>query len=255
MDREDRRARELAKIEAAERRTEERLAKQHERINKRFERMRQRLDQRYGQATDHQQRIVEAALELLKKDGLNNLSLRKLARQLNMQAPALYWHFQNKEILIDYLAEAILAREFHDLRPRPEDEPWQDWLTDHMSRLRSAMLAYPDGGRVVAGAHLYPAVTLGKLFECTLESLVSAGFELRAARIITMTASTYTFGFVIEEQASPNIEDIEQFLDDELANERYPRLMEAERAARKGHHNMDEDYRAGLAYIIRGAAA
>ncbi|HVV26235.1 MAG TPA: TetR/AcrR family transcriptional regulator C-terminal domain-containing protein [Candidatus Saccharimonadales bacterium] len=254
MNREDKRARDLARLEAARRHTQQRLAQQQERLNKRFDRMRDRLDQKYGQVTDQQQRIIAAALELLKADGLNNLSLRKLARQLNMQAPALYWHFQNKEVLIDYMAEAILNREFQEVRPRSADEPWQDWLSAQMMRLRKAMLAYPDGARVVAGAHLYPAVTLGKLFECTLESLVSAGLDLRASRHILMTATTYTFGFVIEEQAMPNDEEI-RLLSQELSGESYPLIVEAMREAHCGRRGMEDDYRVGLSYIIRGAAA
>jgi TetR/AcrR family tetracycline transcriptional repressor len=253
MRHEDNTDRQLAQLEEAQRRTNERLAAQRERIDQRFDRMRERLAQRHGSPTDNQQRIIGAALELLGEDGLNNLSLRKLASRLQLQAPALYWHFKSKDVLVDYMAEAILSREFHDLAPRRPDESWPHWLRSQMVKLRRAMLAYPDGGRVVAGAHLFPAVTLGQLFECTLESLESAGIDLQTARHILMTTSTYAFGFVIEEQAAPNPEEVDM-LDQEAMTARFPYAVRAMQEAHRLDRNMDHDYEVGLGYIIRGSA-
>ncbi|HVV67095.1 MAG TPA: TetR/AcrR family transcriptional regulator C-terminal domain-containing protein [Candidatus Saccharimonadales bacterium] len=255
MNREDRHARDLARLEAAQRHTRERMAREQERIDQRFEKMREKLSQKYGESTtDHQQRIIEAALELLKEDGLNNLSLRRLARSLHMQAPALYWHFKSKEELVDYMAEAILAREFKELVPRKDDESWQDWLANHMMRLRRAMLAYPDGGRVVAGAHLSPAITLARSLEAGLISLSSAGFDLKTARQIMVTATTYTFGCVIEEQAGPTPEqlaaiDLQAFL------EPYPHIAEALDGDLRHPESQSKYFLQGLEYIIRGAGS
>lgn len=254
MQKNDKRARDLQRIEAAQRRAHEQLLRQQVRVNKRFEKMREHLANKYGEPSDSQQRIVNAALELLSEDGLNNLSLRKLAARVNMQAPALYWHFSSKEVLVDYMAEAILGREFQELRPRLADSPWQAWLIQQMLRLRQAMLAFPDGARVVAGAHLQPAVTLGNLFECVLESLESSGMDGQTARHILMTASTYTFGFVIEEQASPNPEEIDMLKLDAFQTP-YPHIAKVMKEAHRNHRDLDHDYKVGLDYIIKGAAA
>lgn len=248
----DKMARELAKLAEAQRRTEKSLADAQLRVNKQFDRMRERLHQKYGTANDSQQRIIEAALTLLKDDGLENLSLRKLANSVNMQAPALYWHFKNKGALVDYMAEAILQREFKTLEPRKPEEPWQDWLITHLQRLRKAMLAFPDGGRVIAGARLYPAVTLAKVSEVALESLASAGIEEQAARQIVWTGVNYTFGAVIEEQAAPTSEELNSFDLDEFFGS-FPHLHKAVADARKRGYDTDADFTAGLQLIIRGA--
>ena len=42
------------------------------------------------------EKVVRTALRLLDKVGLDGLTLRKLAAELRVQAPALYWHFKNK---------------------------------------------------------------------------------------------------------------------------------------------------------------
>lgn len=216
--------------------------------------MRDRITQKYGEPSDSQQRIVSAALELLNEDGLNSLSLRKLATKVDMKAPALYWHFNSKDVLVDYMAEAILIKEFRSLKPRPKDTLWQDWLTEQMSNLRKAMLAFPDGARVVAGAHLQPAVTLGKLFECVLESLESSGLDTQQARHILMTVSTYTFGFVIEEQASPNPQEI-TMLNLNAPDSPYPHIVKAMQEAHSNSRDLDYDYKVGLGYIIKGSTA
>jgi TetR/AcrR family tetracycline transcriptional repressor len=253
MNHEDKRARQLAKIEAARRHTQQRLAEQKARVDKRFDRMRERLHEKYGEPSDSQQKIIDAALELLKEDGLGNISLRKLADRVHLKAPALYWYFKSKEELIDYMAEAILAREFPEVEPRQAGQSWQDWLTGHMARLRRAMLAYPDGARTVAGAHLSPAVTLAKSLEAGLVSLSTAGIDLKTARQIMVTATNYTFGYVIEEQAAPTPEQLAGF-DLDAFLEPYPLMMKAIGQIDRGPSARDEDFLRGLQYIVGGSS-
>jgi TetR/AcrR family tetracycline transcriptional repressor len=248
---EDKRQRDLARIEAMQRRAYLRLEHQRLRMDRRFHRMRERLQEAGHEPNDSQRRIIHAALELLNEDGLANMSLRKLAGKVDMQAPALYWHFKNKDVLIDYMAEAILHEEFRHIEARQADEPWQDWLIRTMNRLRQAMLAYKDGARVVAGAHLYPAFTLGKIFDASLRSLHTAGFDMLKARQIMMTAATYTFGYVIEEQASPTPQDMQDFGVQEFMDE-LPAAAAAVEAARSAGLSDDDDYNAGLGLIIHG---
>lgn len=155
------------------------------------------------------ERIVAEALKLLDKNGLEGVTLRKLAKELNVQAPALYWHFKNKNALVNEMAETILEAEFHDLHAKEHDDHWQDWLVDMFNRLRRALLSHTDGGRVVAGAHL--SLVMANFSETTIKSLVDAGVNLRQARLIVVTATRFTFGHVIEEQTSLNEKDMDHF--------------------------------------------
>jgi TetR/AcrR family tetracycline transcriptional repressor len=150
------------------------------------------------------------------------------------------------------MAEAILQKVFKDLIPKKEDEKWQDWLIKQMSLLRKAMLEYPDGGRVVAGAHLFPALTLAKLFETTLVSLTSAKVDLKKARHILMTVTYYTFGYVIEEQSSPTEKESASFKRSDIL-EQFPNFAKAVSENRNFGITSDEDFLTGLQYIIKGA--
>ncbi len=242
----------LRRLEEAQRRTNERLEQQRARIDARFERIRSRLGpEMQGETSDSQQRIIDTALGLLKEDGLSELTLRKLAQKLHMQAPALYWHFKSKEVLIDYMAEAILHKEFNDLQPRKDPEPWQDWFIAVLVRLRRAMLVYPDGGRVVAGAHMYPAVSLARFFEISLQSLRSAGLSEKDAELITSTAVHFVFGRVIEEQSSPSLEEV-RALDFEAMAQDFPNFVNiAKRAAQEYESgNFIDDFEDCLRLII-----
>src|SRR4029453_6772504 len=100
-------------------------------------------------ALDKQQ-IVTEAVALLDADGLDGVTLRKLAARLRVQQPTLYWYLPNNGALITATADAILERWFPEMgRPRPA-EPWQEWLVGLAERLRHALLAHPDGARLIS---------------------------------------------------------------------------------------------------------
>jgi len=242
--------------------TVKQLEQQRELINRRLDDQRARINARLdkkkaklsGKLNLKQEEIVSAALELLDAVGLSNLSLRAIAKRLDIRAPALYWHFQNKEALVDFMAEAILQAEFKDAWPRQEGQTWQDWLLAHTSRLRKAMLAHRDGGRVVAGAHLYPAMTLIEWFEDSFVALTSAGLDLQTARHIITTVSQYTFGCVIEEQAAPTSEE-QANPDFEAFVAQYPNVAAAMYEADDTGASAEEDFVVGLEYILNGSSS
>src|ERR1700742_1611977 len=54
-------------------------------------------------------KVVSAALRLLDEVGRDGLTTRRLAEDLGVRGPALYWHFENKQALTDAMAYQILA--------------------------------------------------------------------------------------------------------------------------------------------------
>src|ERR1043165_9533546 len=55
------------------------------------------------------ERILDAALALLDRDGLEALSMRKLGEALGVEAMSLYNHVPNKAALLDGIHELILT--------------------------------------------------------------------------------------------------------------------------------------------------
>src|SRR5215469_6871504 len=94
--------------------------------------------------------VVQAALELLKRVGLDGLTTRRLAAELGVKSPALYWHFHNKQGLLDAMADALI-REAGMGPPRP-GETWQEWLVRRVRAYRTSLVVYPDSARIVTEA-------------------------------------------------------------------------------------------------------
>src|ERR1700722_17033921 len=73
--------------------------------------------------------IVAEALLLLDEVGFQGLTLRRLADRLKVKAAALYWHFENKQDLIDAIAERIMVSEYERRKsPDMANLSWRDLL-------------------------------------------------------------------------------------------------------------------------------
>src|SRR5579875_3916739 len=125
--------------------------------------------------------VVRAALEVLDRTGLDDLSVRLVADRLGVRAPALYWHFRNKRALMDEMAEAMLADRATELGLPAEHELWWEWLARSARWLRRALLARRDGARVFAGAPLPSLPTFLGVMDLTLGVLRRAGFSWNEA--------------------------------------------------------------------------
>jgi TetR/AcrR family transcriptional regulator, tetracycline repressor protein len=146
--------------------------------------------------------VVRVALTLLSEVGLDGLTVRRLAERLGVQNPALYWHFKNKQDLLNQMAKVMLADAFAGLGPPPANEEWAGWLAEVAGRLRRALLEHRDGARVIAGAELAGSDLLVAL-DLALRVLTERGFTLHAALVGTVTIFDYTLGAAFEEQAEP----------------------------------------------------
>ncbi len=142
--------------------------------------------------------VVRAALELLNDVGLDGLTTRRLAQVLGVQGPALYWHFKNKQELIDEMARSLLADAYG---PIAQDQEWTEWLIEGARRLRRTMLAYRDSARLIAGYR--PTGPHGRMDpEAFFGPLRAAGFAWPDAAWAAITMAQFTFGFTMDEQAA-----------------------------------------------------
>ncbi|MGH9690255.1 MAG: TetR/AcrR family transcriptional regulator C-terminal domain-containing protein [Candidatus Acidiferrales bacterium] len=144
--------------------------------------------------------VVRTALRLLDEVGLDGLTVRKLASELGVQAPALYWHFKNKQELLDEMATAVFADGVHEFGEAGESVTWDDWATEYGKHLRRMLLRYRDGARMFSGRYMTDN-TLFASMESALRKFTGAGFSLPDAASGLLTIYSYAVGFTIEEQA------------------------------------------------------
>ena len=95
--------------------------------------------------------VARAALTMVERDGLDGLSMRRLADDLGVQAASLYWHVQSKDHLLDLMAGEL----FSTLQlPLPAPAPgggWRRGLRDLSAAYYRFLLSHRDAGRIVAG--------------------------------------------------------------------------------------------------------
>jgi TetR/AcrR family tetracycline transcriptional repressor len=192
----------------------------------------------------HREQIIDTAMFLLDRDGLEGVTLRRVAAELHVHVGALYWHVRSKQELLDEMANALLSEQFTQFEGLVSEQDWVDWLQGVGLRLRRAMLAHREGARVVAGAGFGRAVMLARLTEMTVRSLMAAGFSLRQASLTCSTTLAYIYGFVIEEQAAPNADTV--ISSDESI------IAAIYRENQANNYTSDMDFQAGLEMVLAG---
>lgn len=142
--------------------------------------------------------VIATALGLLDEVGLDGLTMRRLADALDIKAASLYWHFANKQVLMDGMADALMAGV-----ALPVDvaaASWRDAVAATAHSVRAALLARRDGARVFAGTYVVTDNVL-RVAESMIGPLRTAGASTRIAGWGAFTILYYVLGFVMEEQA------------------------------------------------------
>lgn len=137
--------------------------------------------------------IIDAGLGILDAYGLGDLTMRRLAEVLGVQAGALYYHVPNKQSLLAALSDEILL----EIREPAADSTTRQWLTDWAQALREALLAHRDGAELVATSL---ALGLGtrKAQNDVETRLADSG--LREPGATAATLLHFVLGHVVEEQ-------------------------------------------------------
>ena len=199
------------------------------------------------------QRIVAEAVALLDAEGLDGVTTRKLAARLGVQSPTLYWHLPNKAALVTAIADAILDQQFSDMSPPEPDQHWRDWITGLAERLRRALLAHPDGARVISASQL--SLQMAAISELAMSTLVARGIPLRQARVIVLTVERFTVGHVLEEQAPrPDADGLKNF-DMATFAKQHPTVVAAVAEYFQPGRTVDDLFSECLDVVIHGAAA
>ncbi|MFF4601935.1 TetR/AcrR family transcriptional regulator C-terminal domain-containing protein [Streptomyces sp. NPDC001339] len=214
-------------------------------------------------------RVVDAALRLLNEVGLDGLTLRRIAKQLNVQAPALYWHFANKQELLDEMATEMFRRMTRPLLDQDAGgagfgATWQEAVLGSCRAVRRELLQYRDGGKVFSGTRMTDR-SYAQPLDVYMRRFTEAGFSLGEAARAWWTAYNFTVGLVIEEQSiypvpgdpasrDPESRDPAYDLDERVRalGGSYPL---AAQAGREMFGDLDRSFETGLRIIVAGIEA
>jgi len=202
--------------------------------------------------------VVDRALRLADADGLDALTIRKLAAELGVTPMALYWHFRSKDELLDGLAERVWAEIDTDV---DGTAPWSAQLRGLLESLLRVLRAHPAAANLLLQSEKQGESFL-RATEITLEILRSAGFDPSYASEIAR--STLWTGIMLV-MSEPGIESLsaeereevqrrKQIVFATLPAARYPRVVECA-VPMTACDNPDFHYDLGVSVFIAGVEA
>lgn len=139
--------------------------------------------------------VVDRALALADAEGLDNLTVRRLATDLDVTPMALYWHFRTKDDLLAGAADRLLD----GLELPAAGGPWHRRLHAAVTALVEALRPHPQLAPLVAGRLLGHPTGLA-LTELALGCLDEAGFDTAAAAQLSWHALRTAVLIVTDDQ-------------------------------------------------------
>lgn len=191
-----------------------------------------------------QARIRAAALALVDAEGLDRLSMRRLATALDVSAASLYFHYATKDELLEAVAADILAK----VDTSAFSSGWEPGVRAWARSLRAALAAHPRLVPVLSHAPGRRADALQRADDIQ-GGLVAAGWPPREATMIGAAAKYLVFGAALGSFAEGFAADPEVYAD------RYPHLGQAHRLAARAAEVDRESFDFALEQLIAGLRA
>ncbi|MCL3861553.1 TetR/AcrR family transcriptional regulator [Actinotalea sp. K2] len=200
-------------------------------------------------------RALTVAVALADAEGLAQVSMRRLARELQVEAMSLYHHVTNKDDILDGMVEAV----FGEIPLPPDDGDWTTAMRHRAAAIRTALVRHP-WAIAVMQSRTAPGPQTLKHLDALLGSCRRAGFSVPMAAHAASLIDSYVYGFVLQETNLPGeetggvdavVESVMPGLDRD-----YPHLAEltVEHVMQPGYRYGDEfDY--GISLILEGLDA
>jgi AcrR family transcriptional regulator len=197
------------------------------------------------------ERIVAAATELIERESVTAISMRRIAAELGCAVMSLYNHVPSKEALLDGVAEHVLSG------IAVEDLPgasWQDQVRAQARAFRQIARAHPRCTMLVVSRPATSAAAL-RPFEQALATLIGAGFSGSDSVAMVRTFIAYVLGCLLREVGvAPSLSH-----PDEVAAQSgqpdpatFPLLNSLSAELAKRDH--DADFEFGLDLLVRALA-
>jgi AcrR family transcriptional regulator len=187
------------------------------------------------------ERIRDTALALIDEQGLDEVSMRRLADALGVQAASLYSHYKNKDEVLDAVANLLVS----GVDTSGFVDGWRQGLIAWARSYRQALISHPNAVPLIASGTGGREQFLAMANEVH-GGLVGAGWPARRATEISGAVKYLVIGAASTPFASGFADDVQVYLD------RYPHLIQAHRlrgdAARIDH----DSFELGLGAMITG---
>jgi TetR/AcrR family tetracycline transcriptional repressor len=198
--------------------------------------------------------VLGAARRIADEEGVDRLTMRRLASELGVMPNALYTYFPHKEALLDALVDDLLA----DIDAGdPAEGDWRDGLARVMDSSRRLLLAHP---QLVPAFLARPGLgpNAARLGEVTFELLGRGGLDGERAVEAFRVLLTFSLGFAAFQAPRLQVDaDARTALAEatfsSLPEDSFPRMHRL--AGHLAGPTTDRHFHTGLRWLLDGIAA
>jgi AcrR family transcriptional regulator len=198
-------------------------------------------------------RVLQVALAIADQGGIESLSMRRLGQDLGVEAMALYYHFANKDAIVDGIVDLVFAEV--DLPAGRGD--WRAEMRLRSISLRDVLLRHRWAiGLMESRRNAGPANL--RHHDAMIGSLRAGGFSMAAAAHAYSLLDAYVYGFALTKmnlpfEAGEAIADVATTMLAPFSPDEYPNLVAfiSEHAMQPGYDFGDE-FEYGLDLILEG---
>jgi AcrR family transcriptional regulator len=144
------------------------------------------------------ERVLAAAMKLADQGGIEGLSMRKLGQALGVEAMALYYHFANKERVLDGIVDLVFGE--IDLPTIGAD--WKAAMRQRAISVRDALLRH----RWAIGlmeSRTNPGPANLRHHDAVIGCLRAAGFDMAAVATAYSLLDSYIYGYAMTKMNLP----------------------------------------------------
>ena len=174
----------------------------------------------------NRERALTTAIALADRDGIDSLTMRKLARELGVEALSLYHHVANKNDILDGMVEIV----FSEIDLPADTSDWKTAMRQRATSLRAALTRHPWAISIMESRSSPGPATL-RHHDWVIGCCRTAGFTIEMAAHAFSLLDSYIYGFVLQEVNLPfdNQDDIPEVVESimpRLSADDYPHLHE-----------------------------
>ena len=140
------------------------------------------------------QYIVEKSIEILNRDGLEGLTMRLLAKELNIKAASLYWHFSDKAELYAAISETLCGR---IIMPAELSCP-AAYLSDIFCQFRDILISVRDSVAVFENSVPFTTIRM-EIIKSVSNALTALGVKPENLATVSNLFNNYVLSFVADE--------------------------------------------------------
>lgn len=196
-------------------------------------------------------RALSTAIALADAEGIGSLTMRKLAKELGVEAMSLYHHVANKDDILDGMVDMV----FGEIELPSPDIAWKPAMHQRATSARAALIRHPWAISIMESRTSPGPATL-RHHDAVIGCCRRAGFSIEMAAHAFSLIDSYLYGFVLQEVNLPfddtdDLGDVVEAIMPSLSADDFPHLVEltTEHVLQPGYRYGDE-FEYGLGLIL-----